>query len=397
MRPINVRAAAGGLRGLEIAAARPLGIDTAVVPLGSGDPAITPRQAIEEAILGGLQRGRCFVSFSGGRDSSTVLAIAVHLARREGLPLPIPITLYFPDIPESHESEWQRQVLSYLRIESHEIVRITDELDALGPFARESLETIGVTWPSNLYLHLPLIEAARGGALLTGFGGDELAACGVSRWAARIIANRWKLKRPHDVLTLGYALSPRTARLLANLARREPEEDVTPWLTTRARRELTFRNAEEQARHPLTWDRLIRDTFYRSRHVQMTFRGMRALGQRHDVRVAHPLVEPSVLTAWASASPLTGFFGRKALLSEVAADLLPDAVLSRRSKASFTPALWCGEAAEFTRTWDGTGHDPRYTDGEILLRSWHENAKSPSLTTILPLHDVWLKRERADK
>ena len=51
------------------------------------EPAADPLEALEEAILPALQRAPCLVSFSGGRDSATVLAAAVRLARREGLEL----------------------------------------------------------------------------------------------------------------------------------------------------------------------------------------------------------------------------------------------------------------------------------------------------------------------
>ena len=60
------------------------------------ETAATPRAAFEAAILPGLRRSPCLVSFSGGRDSSAVLATATAVARREGLPLPVPITHRFP-------------------------------------------------------------------------------------------------------------------------------------------------------------------------------------------------------------------------------------------------------------------------------------------------------------
>jgi hypothetical protein len=56
----------------------------------------TPRAALEAAVLPALRRSPCLVSFSGGRDSSAVLAVAASVARREGLPLPIPATNRFP-------------------------------------------------------------------------------------------------------------------------------------------------------------------------------------------------------------------------------------------------------------------------------------------------------------
>ena len=41
--------------------------------------------------------------------SSAVLAVAVHVARREGLAEPIPITKVFPDVPTTEEQSWQER------------------------------------------------------------------------------------------------------------------------------------------------------------------------------------------------------------------------------------------------------------------------------------------------
>src|SRR4051794_5992486 len=56
------------------------------------DGAMSPQRALEEALLPALQSGRCRVTFSGGRDSSVVLAGATDVARRLGLADPVPLT-----------------------------------------------------------------------------------------------------------------------------------------------------------------------------------------------------------------------------------------------------------------------------------------------------------------
>ena len=45
---------------------------------------VAPRQALDDVLRPALESGPCFVTFSGGRDSSAVLAAATDLARREG-------------------------------------------------------------------------------------------------------------------------------------------------------------------------------------------------------------------------------------------------------------------------------------------------------------------------
>src|SRR5687768_13796753 len=81
---------------LETACGVVYGIDANADRLPEESRFRTAREALEQAVLVGLMRPPCVVSFSGGRDSSAVLAIAAHVARREGLPLPIPVSLRFP-------------------------------------------------------------------------------------------------------------------------------------------------------------------------------------------------------------------------------------------------------------------------------------------------------------
>ena len=47
------------------------------------------------------------------------------------------------------------------------------DLDCVGPVATEVLRRHGLLWPCNAYFHAPIFEAAAGGAVLTGVGGDE--------------------------------------------------------------------------------------------------------------------------------------------------------------------------------------------------------------------------------
>ncbi len=79
---------------LEIASGLVLGT-TPPTPLPSA--AVGARQALELAVRPALERAPCLVSFSGGRDSSAVLAVATRVARRHGLPPPVPATNRFRD------------------------------------------------------------------------------------------------------------------------------------------------------------------------------------------------------------------------------------------------------------------------------------------------------------
>ena len=98
---------------VELALGTPLGVVPEALVLPSC--ALSPRAELERIIDDQFASGRqVFVCFSGGRDSSAVLALAVHVARRNGAPLPIPVTLRFPDHPESDETNWQEMVVRHL-------------------------------------------------------------------------------------------------------------------------------------------------------------------------------------------------------------------------------------------------------------------------------------------
>ena len=136
-------------------------------------PGTTPRTAFEAAVRPLLDRSPCLVSFSGGRDSSAVLAIATAIARREGLPAAGPGHASLPSAALTQETEWQEQVIGHLGLSDW--VRI----DAAGrprlrrPGGDRVLRRHGLLWPCNAYFHAPIFEAAAGGAVLTGVGGDE--------------------------------------------------------------------------------------------------------------------------------------------------------------------------------------------------------------------------------
>src|SRR5262245_48806678 len=105
-----------------------------------------PRAALESAVRRALLRAPCGVAFSGGRDSALVLAVAAHVARRDGLPEPVPITRRFV-APEADEAEWQEDIIRHLGLAEWHRVELADELDVVGPIAAEHLREHGLVWP----------------------------------------------------------------------------------------------------------------------------------------------------------------------------------------------------------------------------------------------------------
>ena len=135
---------------LELATGLLLGDDPDSIPLPAPAEGSSLAEALATTILPALQRPPCCVSFSGGLDSSVILATAVDLAVRHGLPLPIPITLRFPGVASAMESTWQEQVISHLRLADWVKMDFTSELDALGPIAGPALRRFGVLTPPKL-------------------------------------------------------------------------------------------------------------------------------------------------------------------------------------------------------------------------------------------------------
>ena len=103
-----------------------------------------------------------------------MLAVAAHVARREGLPNPLPVTNRFPGVVETDETQWQERVIRHLELDDWLRLEWDDELDVLGPIATKVLRRHGILFPWNSFFHYPLLERAEGGSLLTGVGGDEL-------------------------------------------------------------------------------------------------------------------------------------------------------------------------------------------------------------------------------
>jgi asparagine synthase (glutamine-hydrolysing) len=310
-------------------------------PLPAVPCALTPLRALQEALLPALERGRCFVPFSGGRDSSALLAAGVDAARREGLEEPIAITLRFPGRAATDEDAWQEVVVAHLGVREWERVELGDELDILGPLAREVLLRHRLPWPGNGHAFVPLLRAARGGSVVSGTDGDGV----LEAW-------RWSLRR---------ALAPPAVR--AARARRRPV--ALPWLTARARQAL----ARQRPAEPARWDR--RTAWYRGlRHVRAVHARLAMLGADEDVDVVHPLADPRFLATLARDGGGRGFAGRSEALPAIFGDLLPARTAARATKAEFSRVFWGPEARRFAREWDGAGADHELVDAAALRREW---------------------------
>jgi hypothetical protein len=355
---------------LERAAGVALGIDPLVAPLRP-DASRTPVEAFEDVLREALQRTPCMISFSGGRDSSALLAIAVSLARREGLPLPVPITLRFPGDAQAAEDTWQDTVLAHLQVGEREIVTVTgDMLDVVGPAATECLDRHGLLFPYNTYCHLPIVRAASGGSVVTGFGGDELAIASVARWAERAA---WLGQRSARAVALQiFARSPYPIRFARNMGRRDTLAAMTPWLTRPATVRLRVQEARDNAGEPYGWGRVITERLWPSRWVQVARQHSQAMADWFDVQMCHPFADARVLRSIAAHTPYYGLGGRTDLVRDLFGRFLPDPIITRESKASFSTSIWSETALSFARTCSMAGVDQGYVDARRVRAAWQD-------------------------
>jgi asparagine synthetase B (glutamine-hydrolysing) len=348
----------------------------------------TPREALEDAILPALRRGPCLVSFSGGRDSSAVLAVATALARREGMPLPIPATNRFPGDADADETQWQESVVAHLGLDEWVRIEIDDALDCVGPVAQRVLRTHGLLWPFNVHFHVPILDAAAGGSVLTGIGGDEVLAA--SRWdRAQHVLRRPSDARPRDVLPLALAVAPRPVRRAVAMRRAIPP---FPWLRAGANAELHRALARDEVDEPFDWAGRQRWRAER-RYLQVGARSLERLAAGADAAIAHPFLDVGFLSALGALSRRDRTQTRTQAMRHLFGDVLPEAVLARTAKARFDGPFWNASSRAFAAAWDGTGVDETLVDADALRREW--SAEAPNPRTFTPLQSVWLAANRS--
>jgi hypothetical protein len=341
-------------------------------PAGAG-----PRAALEAAVLPALLRPPCLLSFSGGRDSSAVLALATAVARREGLSPPIPATNRFAHAVAAAESEWQERVVAHLGLRDWVRLDLTDELDVVGPVAEAALRRHGLLWPSNAHFHVPVFEAATGGSVLTGIGGDE--ALSPSHARLRAVAARRARPRPRDLLRAGFAAAPRAVR------RRVIERglcDHGQWLRPEAERAVRRALAAERAGEPVRW-RAWYDWLVGARYLDVGLASLEALAADEAVEVRHPFCDRGFLAALAALPPARRFTTRTEAMDALVGDVLPPGLRARTTKACFDEAFWTDRARAAAAAWDGAGVDPELVDRDRLRAEWASPSPDPRSFTLL--------------
>jgi Asparagine synthase len=352
-------------------------------PLPQVDSSLHPLRALEDAIRPALGRSPCLVTFSGGRDSSSVLAVAASLARREGLPLPIPATQVFPDFPRTHETRWQEHVLRHLELPDWQRFRHGTELSFLGPLARRVLVRHGLVAPIGCHVFVPILEAAGTGTVLTGTEGDGLFNGGTSAKPRDVLARR-AAPTPRGLMGVVRSISPAPLRRRWHLLR-DPFE--VSWLRPEPARVLRMADADEVASEPLRWDRRVR-WWARRRYLVNRCQAMEIVASEFDAEFLHPLLDRRFLASLARWGGVLGRGGRAAVMEALFGHLLPAGVIERTDKADFTRAYWSGQTHEFAASWNGAGVPTALVDPEALRGTWLE--QEPDARSGVLLHAAWL-------
>lgn len=309
--------------------------------------------ALEAAVLTGLLRPPCLVTFSGGTDSSLVLAVATRVARRHGLPDPVPFSWCFPNIPAADEGDQQRRVLDALGLRERLACRPgPDELDFVGPQAQQVLADHGVRHPVNLHLHARPALLARGGSLLTGAGGDQV----LSGWL-----------RPEN-RRLVRCLKDRLPASLRVAARRLPEREL-PWLRPAVAALVLQARMEEEAAEPVMLGDRVRWHAGR-RDLRLSLTNLHRLGAASDVTVLSPLADPRFVHAVAHEFGDRPAPRRAALVAMLAGDAVPEVVWRSRRKARFGDVFLGEHSRALVSGWDGEGVDPSVVDVPGLRQVW---------------------------
>jgi asparagine synthase (glutamine-hydrolysing) len=347
-------------------------------------PALPHTERSDDEVCAGvlepaLAGGRCVVWLTGDAGSIMVLRAAVRTARSAGLPMPIAASLSFGS--ERVHEKHQEKIVRALGIDDWLRIPVGSELSLLGSRSQEVLRGHGVAFPISSHLILPILDAARGGTFVEGYGLDELWLHWRGAQLATLLTGRQRPRRG-DLRTL-LALAPASyrRRLVQRVVGPRALEHLRPQVWPAA---VNLFGAMAGGR-PLTASATI-EHMLRRRCGRLTRDRFRTLAKARDVELVSFLV-PDVMAALARRAGRRGWRGRVEML----ADLAPDLPAPPRGMPGmpWRPFWAVPEVSDFIERWDGTGLDLSYIDPEGLRQAWRRH----DANTGMLLQAAWLAED----
>lgn len=356
-------------------------------------PASGLADALVHAVAELLDDRPCFVEFSGGCDSSLVLAAAVRACRITGHQPPIAVTFRYPSTA-TFESGWQELVARHLGIDEWIVVELGDgESDVLGPTAAALLKSYGTVFPATTFGRAAAFARVGAGLLLSGEGGDEVL--GRRRVSGALVAAR---TIRHGRMAGGRALTAAALDLLPrNLRRGSVKRSLRTgfqplWLDDDHAEVVLDHLADEVLATPLSPARFM-DHHLRTVRLGTALTNLRACAGLFGLQWEAPLLSSTFASA-VSATPWHHFTGRNDILDRYFADWLPHELVWRRSKAGFHEVYFGPHTRAFAAEWDGTGA-PAGVRADWLKEHW-STAPMVFASTGLLLQHLWLQQNTAE-
>ena len=346
-------------------------------------------EVLVEAIVERIDDRPVYVEFSGGCDSSVVLAASVQACRHVGHDLPIPLTFRFPLLPETDESDYQDVVLTHLGLDLGRREMITSEFDLLGPAAQRGLRELGVVWPAPAVATSDPYRELEPGLMLSGEGGDEVMGprriAGIFR--ARDAARKGQAKAVGGNLI--QALGPEAAR------RRLMLRDgglIPPWIEENEAANYIRQSSRLFCREPLRPSQF--GAAYSARpNVWLALHQITAIAAWAGQTYAAPLMDMAFVEAVNDLTPTGDLRNRFRVMRRHFGDYLPTSVVNRIDKRYLQGVYFNDYAREFARHWDGQINDD-LVDSESLRQHWRDALPSGVWgQSFLLLQLAWLQQQ----
>lgn len=156
---------------------------------------------------------------------------------------------------------------------------------------------------------------------------------------------------------------------------REQSWGVPAWLRD-AGKDAFIDAAVPMMSMPLRWDNTIRG-MRRSRPFTVGLANFEAGIAEYGSLSLNPFADLAFVDALAHDGGAIGWGNRTAIFRRLFGDLLPDEVLSRRTKAAFNSTRWGERERQFAHEWDGSGFDEDWIDAEALRGEWLSERPHP--------------------